>query len=111
MSSAPRLGLAASIADEDSYALTKLYEMQAVIHLASLLPASETGVVLNLVCPGLCKTGLASNTSAENQANVNMMNEAIGRTAEDGSRNLLYAATAGVDSHGKLTADCETKDE
>jgi hypothetical protein len=30
-----------------------------------------------------------------------------GRTAEDGSRNLLYAAVAGKESHGYFLASCE----
>lgn len=93
------------------YTLSKLLEVLAVRHIAALIPATSTGVVLNVVCPGLCKTDIGRNTSTELKAiTANMMNQ-IGRTSEDGSRTLLFAAIAGIYSHGKFTADCEIKDE
>lgn len=97
--------------DKHSYSITKLLEMQAIRHLAPLIPVDRTGVVVNLVCPGLCKTDLTRNAPQEDKDRIAQMNEAIGRTAECGSRNLLYAAQAGPDSHGKLAADCVIKDE
>ncbi|CAG9996342.1 unnamed protein product [Clonostachys byssicola] len=93
------------------YTVSKLLEVLAVRHLAPLLPVSSTGVVLNLVCPGLCKTDIGRNASDDIKAVAGTMMDRIGRTSEDGSRTLLFAATAGKSSHGKFTADCEIKDD
>lgn len=85
--------------------------MLALRHLAPLVPFSRTGVVVNLVCPGLCKTDLGRNGPQEFKDNLAKMHEAFGRTSEQGSRTLLFGAVAGPDSHGKLTADGEIRDE
>jgi NAD(P)-dependent dehydrogenase (short-subunit alcohol dehydrogenase family) len=85
--------------------------MFAVRHLASRLPVSRAGVVINMVCPGLVKTGLSRYSSTEFQQVAAKMREERGRTAEVGSRTLLFAAVAGMESHGKLIADCEIKEE
>ncbi|RSL96103.1 hypothetical protein CEP52_011673 [Fusarium oligoseptatum] len=71
------------------YPLSKLLQIYATRHLASLFPLSETGVVINVLNPGLCKTELNRN--------------ARGRT-------LLHAAVAGTESHGKYVSDCEIKE-
>ncbi|KAK6611509.1 short-chain dehydrogenase [Botrytis cinerea] len=63
-----------------AYPLSKLLEIMAIRHLAGLLPLQQTGVVINL--------------------------EQFGRTAEDGSRTLLYGAIAGEKSHGCFLESC-----
>ncbi|RKK09910.1 hypothetical protein BFJ68_g8828 [Fusarium oxysporum] len=93
------------------YTVSKLLEVLAVRHIASLIPVSSTGVVLNLVCPGLCKTDIGRNATDDVKAVAGTMMDQIGRTSEDGSRTLLFAAIAGKDSHGRFTADCEIKDD
>jgi NAD(P)-dependent dehydrogenase (short-subunit alcohol dehydrogenase family) len=91
-----------------SYPLTKLTESFATRHLArELLPVEKTGVIINLVCPGLCVTKLGRNLSEERMARLRELHVKYGRTAEDGSRTLLHAAVAGVESHGKLLHSCE----
>ncbi|CAH0047341.1 unnamed protein product [Clonostachys solani] len=95
----------------NGYTVSKLLEVLAVRHLAPLIPVSTTGVVINLVCPGLCKTDIGRNASDDIKAVAGTMMDQIGRTSEDGSRTLLFAATAGKNSHGKFTADCEIKDD
>ena len=77
-------------------------------HLArELLPVDKTGVVINLVCPGLCVTSLSRNAPADFVARLKQLQEVMGRTAEDGSRTLLHGVVAGVESHGKLLHSCE----
>ncbi|KAH7363396.1 putative short-chain dehydrogenase/reductase family protein [Plectosphaerella cucumerina] len=93
------------------YTASKLFEMLALRHLAPLIPFSRTGVVVNLICPGLCKTDLGRHGPQEFKDNLKQMHESWGRTAEQGSRTLLFGAVAGPDSHGKLTADGEIRDE
>jgi len=79
----------------------------AVRHLANLIPLPRTGVVVNLVCPGLCKTDLSRNAPPALRENIAVRHTQFGRTAEDGSRTLLHAAVAGKESHGCYLDSCE----
>lgn len=92
------------------YPLSKLWEIIAVRYLATLIPVSHTGVVVNLVSPGLCITDLSRNSPPEFRQKLAMMWEKMGRTAEDGSRTLLHAAVAGRESHGRYLDSCEIAD-
>ncbi|KPM42943.1 hypothetical protein AK830_g3628 [Neonectria ditissima] len=69
------------------------------------------GVVLNLVCPGLCKTELSRNAPLQFREWIAKQHAEFGRTAEDGSRTLLYGAVAGKESHGCLLDSCEIADD
>ncbi|OJJ45905.1 hypothetical protein ASPZODRAFT_133773 [Penicilliopsis zonata CBS 506.65] len=89
------------------YAISKLFETFAVRYLAPRIPVRRTGVIVNLVCPGLCKTDLARNAPPEFQTKLRQMHAQFGRTAEDGSRTLLHAAVAGEETHGCLLHSCE----
>lgn len=91
------------------YPLTKLLEIYAVRQLSSLLPVSETGVVINLVNPGLCVTELVRNVSWKVRLRIIIMRMLVGRTAEVGSRTLLHGAVAGMGSHGKYLSCCQIK--
>ncbi|RDW60301.1 hypothetical protein BP5796_11907 [Coleophoma crateriformis] len=90
-----------------AYPLSKLLEIMTIRHLASLMPVSRTGVVMNLVCPGICKTELSRNAPPAFRENLAIQHEKIGRTAEDGSRTLLYGAVAGKESHGCFLDSCK----
>ena len=78
----------------------------AIRHLATQIPVNHTGVVVNLVCPGLCKTEITRNAPAEVQEGVASQIAQWGRTAEDGSRTLLHAALAGRETHGYFLQSC-----
>lgn len=82
----------------------------AVRQLASLAPVSKKSVIINLGNPGLCKTGLVKNTSRLSRIVAVAMHLFAGRTAEMGSRALLYGIAAGEESHGKYLSDCEIKE-
>jgi NAD(P)-dependent dehydrogenase (short-subunit alcohol dehydrogenase family) len=88
------------------YPLSKLLEIMAVRHLAPLMPVSRTGVVINVVCPGLCKTDLSRNAPPAFREHLAVQHEKYGRTAEDGSRTLLHGAVAGKESHGCFLDSC-----
>jgi len=79
----------------------------AVRHLATQLPVSKTGVVMNLVCPGLCKTSLSRNAPPAFKEALEKKKEMYGRTAEDGSRTLLHGVVAGKESHGCFLDSCK----
>ncbi|RHZ64511.1 hypothetical protein CDV55_106662 [Aspergillus turcosus] len=90
-----------------TYPLSKLLETMALRYLATLIPVDRTGVVVNLVCPGFCKTDLARNAPAQFREDIAKRHAEYGRTAEDGSRTLLHGAVAGKESHGCLLHSCE----
>jgi NAD(P)-dependent dehydrogenase (short-subunit alcohol dehydrogenase family) len=52
------IGLATLTHDQTRYALTKLVEECAIRQFADICPVEHTGVVVNMVAPGLCSTGL-----------------------------------------------------
>ncbi|KAF4637286.1 hypothetical protein G7Y89_g800 [Cudoniella acicularis] len=94
----------------DRYQLSKLMQVFAVRQLAALAPVSRTGVVVNCVNPGLCKTKLSRHGPFHLRmllAGANMM---LRRTVEMGSRTILYAAVAEKESHGCYTSACEMKE-
>ncbi|KAK2728186.1 short-chain dehydrogenase reductase family [Colletotrichum kahawae] len=95
---------------EKRYSVTKLVQILAIRQLATMLPASRTGVVLNLLNPGLCNTGLAKYGRITLRLQVRMFNALIGRTPEMGSRTILHSMFAGAESHGQYVSDCEIKD-
>ncbi|CCF44992.1 short-chain dehydrogenase [Colletotrichum higginsianum] len=92
------------------YAVSKLIQIFAIRQLASLAPVSQTGVVVNLLSPGLCNTGLARHARLLFRIQVRLLNLALGRTPEMGSRTILHALAAGTASHGEYISDCEIKD-
>ena len=87
--------------------MSKVTEVFAVRHLAREVLPVEKGVIINLVCPGLCVTELGRNAPEEFTKHLRHLHSLYGRTAEDGSRTLLHGAVAGVESHGKVLHSCE----
>ncbi|KAJ4998421.1 Short chain dehydrogenase atnD, partial [Colletotrichum sp. SAR 10_66] len=89
------------------YPLSKLMQVYMVRHLAGLLPVSETGVVINVLDPGICATDLARNMPWFFRAYIGVMRVGYGISAEQGSRKLLHGVTAGEASHGAFLAEME----
>jgi len=92
------------------YAVTKALQILTVRELASILPVSDTGVVINVLSPGLCSTELDRNGTFRERLPVLIGRIMMGRTAEAGSRTLLHAAVAGTQSHGAYVSDCQIKE-
>lgn len=82
-------------------------QVYMVRRLAALLPVSETGVVINVLDPGICATELARNMPWFFRAYVGVMRVGYGISAEQGSRKLLHGVTAGKASHGAFLAEME----
>ena len=97
--------------DRIRYALTKLVEECAVRQLAVLCPVERTGVVVNMVAPGLCSTSLGRDARAFTKIMHEMIRAMMARTAEEGSRTILHGLVAGVESHGKLLSGCKIKED
>ncbi|KAK0649900.1 putative short-chain dehydrogenase/reductase family protein [Cercophora newfieldiana] len=89
------------------YPLSKLIETFATRELAALAPVSRTGVIVNIVCPGICITDLDRSAPPEFRNHLAEIRAKIGRTAEDGSRTLLHGVSAGDDTHGLFLHSCE----
>ncbi|KAH7014268.1 uncharacterized protein B0I36DRAFT_389219 [Microdochium trichocladiopsis] len=93
------------------YALSKLLDIQSTRELGTTIaPFSRTGVVINTVCPGLCMSDLARYQTQQFQTHIFGVIDQIGRTSEQGSRNLLYAVTADAQTSGHFlenAADAE----
>ncbi|KAK2811633.1 hypothetical protein FQN50_001975 [Emmonsiellopsis sp. PD_5] len=92
------------------YQTTKLIQLYSVRQLASIHPASDTGVVINYVNPGLCQTELSRNAWFAMWLFIAIMKLLFARTAEEGSRTLLHGVTAGKESHGKFLSECEIRE-
>lgn len=90
------------------YAATKLMQIHLVRQLATTFPVEQTGVIITMVDPGLCKTSLARDTKTLNRAIVSTLRAAMGRTAEEGSRTILHAIVS--EDHGKFLTGCKVKE-
>ncbi|RFU77323.1 short-chain dehydrogenase [Trichoderma arundinaceum] len=93
------------------YVLTKLLEHQAMRELVPLVPVSEHGVIVNIVDPGLCKTGLTKELSIATRLKAWLAKALLGRTPEMGSRTLIHGIAAGEESHGKYLTSCEIQED
>lgn len=63
-------------------------------------PAPE--VIVNVACPGLCKTDLGRNFGLASQIFMVPFQAIFARTAEQGSRTLVSATALGPESHGRF---------
>jgi retinol dehydrogenase 12 len=90
-----------------SYPVSKLLQIFAVRELAGEIANKQPKVVLNMLSPGLCKTALTRNATGMTKVVMAVAKALLARTAEEGSRVLVYAATLGPDSHGLYISDCK----
>ncbi|OTA95459.1 hypothetical protein M434DRAFT_69350 [Hypoxylon sp. CO27-5] len=85
------------------YATSKLMEVFVVREMAARRPIDSYPVIINMVNPGLCKSELVRNGSKFAQI---VANNILGRTTEEGSRNLVYGAGGGSETHGQYLEMC-----
>ncbi|KAA8646570.1 uncharacterized protein ATNIH1004_008003 [Aspergillus tanneri] len=95
---------------DSRYALTKLVEECAVHQFAALCPIERTGVVITMVAPGLCTTGLGRDARTFTKIMHEAVRAMMARTAEIGSRTILHGLLVGEDGHGKLLSGCKVKE-
>ncbi|KAI1097109.1 NAD(P)-binding protein [Jackrogersella minutella] len=94
----------------DRYGLSKLVEEFAVRQLAALCPVERTGVIVTMVAPGLCSTGLGRDATTFTKVMHETVRSVMARTAEVGSRTILHGLVEGKESHGKLLSGCKIKE-
>ncbi|KAK3382586.1 hypothetical protein B0T24DRAFT_602026 [Lasiosphaeria ovina] len=92
------------------YAMSKLIEEAAVRQLAALCPVERTGVVVAMVAPGLCATGLGHQGRTFTKIVQGTLKALMARTAEEGSRTYLHGLVVGAEGHGKLLSGCKIKE-
>ncbi|EEH06832.1 conserved hypothetical protein [Histoplasma capsulatum G186AR] len=95
---------------DSRYALTKLVGECAVRQFAALCPVERTGVVITMVAPGLCSTGLGRDARTFTKIMHEAVRAMMARTAEVGSRTILHGLLVGEDGHGKLLSGCKIKE-
>ncbi|KAH8704875.1 hypothetical protein BGW36DRAFT_366338 [Talaromyces proteolyticus] len=83
----------------ERYGTSKLLEILAVREIAPRI--ANSGVIINLVNPGLCHSALARHSGW----GLWLLKQVFARSTEVGSRTLMAGATAGQDSHGAFMSD------
>ncbi|KAJ3952870.1 Short chain dehydrogenase/reductase dmxR8 [Colletotrichum tropicale] len=83
---------------------SKLLEVFGVRSIAERNPATGCPVTVNMVNPGYCRSELVRELDTWV---VWFLNTFMARSAEYGSRTLVHAGSAGVESHGKYLSDCQ----
>jgi hypothetical protein len=102
--------MTAKLMTRSRYPLTKLVEIYAVRAFANMYPSEKTNVIINMVSPGICSTGLARDTRRFVRAAQGVIRAVTARTAEQGSRTILHALLTEEDSHGKHLSGCKVKE-
>lgn len=90
-----------------SYTLSKLFLLFVTRQLALRSPAADTGVIINVTEPGLCKTGLTKDLSWVTRLVTWISLKFLGRTPEMGSRAVLAGLSLGPECHGSFVSDCQ----
>ncbi|KAI9874855.1 MAG: hypothetical protein M1823_007596, partial [Watsoniomyces obsoletus] len=91
------------------YLLSKLLEHLCFLELCPLASQTAPNVTINLVNPGWCATELSRHKGSSLIERVNAV--ILQRTAQQGSRTLVHAITAGpeTETHGKYLSECVIK--
>lgn len=66
----------------------------------------STGVIVNMINPGLCQSELARNAPLMKHVQIVLLKSLLARSTEVGSRTLVFATTGGSKSHGQYSTDC-----
>lgn len=89
-----------------SYCMVKLMGMAVMQTIAQATKSSASegqgGVIVNAVCPGLCKTQLGRNFGLMSKITGTVFQAIFARSAEEGARSLVSATALGLESQGRL---------
>ncbi|KAL8834892.1 MAG: hypothetical protein Q9176_007257 [Flavoplaca citrina] len=87
---------------ETSKLLQIFYLRALAAHTSTSTNNHNNAIILNIVNPGLCH----SEFNREGRLDLAVMKFFLARTTEVGSRNLVYATTAGEETHGLYISSC-----
>ena len=96
----------ADISCVNRYQTTKLLQVFAFRELAARLATEKPTIVINQISPGLAKTGLTRHATGGIKILMSLFHAVFARTAEEGSRTLVHAATCGPESQGRYFSNC-----
>lgn len=92
---------------DNRYNLSKLLLLYVIIKLASIVDPitndksrDSNSIVVNSLDPCFCKTGLAGELTGGVKAVFKVFEFLFARSAEEGSRLVVAAASAGRETHG-----------
>lgn len=88
-----------------SYCMVKLMGMavmQTIARVSFSAGSGEPYVIVNAVCPGLCKTALGRNFGVVSKITGTVFQAIFARSAEEGSRSLVSATALGPEAQGQL---------
>ena len=92
----------------DRYHSTKMLQIMCNHELAlayTRASGKHPEVIFNAVNPGFCKTALFRNWITPFRQISAVFHSLLGRTPEEGSRTILHAAFAGVETQGRMMMD------
>ncbi|KAK0712052.1 hypothetical protein B0H67DRAFT_305386 [Lasiosphaeris hirsuta] len=81
----------------NQYNLSKLLQLYGAIKLSSIVGSP---IVINSMDPCFCGTHLADRLTGVKKVLIKLLTAAAARTAEEGSRLVVQAASAGPETHG-----------
>lgn len=97
------------LGDEQSADMSKRYELSKLIQILYLrelcAKQAQPRVVINIVNPGLCKSGISRESTCVDYVFA-VIAFLIARSTEVGSRTEVQAASAGMESHGQYLDNC-----
>jgi NAD(P)-dependent dehydrogenase (short-subunit alcohol dehydrogenase family) len=110
--SAPDGAILTTLSDRETYVkyksqqypVSKLIQLLIVRDIAENHPAGKSPVTINILNPGLCHSELAREAGGWGFWLFKLL---VARSTEVGSRTLVHAGAAGVETHGKYLDDCE----
>ncbi|KAK1752918.1 dehydrogenase [Echria macrotheca] len=82
-----------------SYCTVKLL---GLVVMRAIADVAGPDVVVNAVCPGMCKTDLGRDQPWLSRQVMGLAGKFVMRSAEEGGRSLVSATALGVESRGKL---------
>lgn len=77
---------------------------------ASVCSVEKTGVIITMVAPGLCSTGLGRDAGRITKVMHEGIRAMMARSAEEGSRTYLHGLLVGDEGHGRLLSGCKVKE-
>lgn len=95
----------------DRYNVSKLLEILVIRELAPAMTApGKPKVVLNTLTPGFCHSELMRHAMFPLNFLAWLGKLLVARKTEMGSRTLVWAASAGEESHGEYMVDCKPRE-
>ncbi|EXJ87215.1 hypothetical protein A1O3_04174 [Capronia epimyces CBS 606.96] len=90
----------------NQYNLSKLFQLYIIIKLSAIVDPIDADnpnpnpIVINSLDPCFCKTGLSGDLTGAPKVFFSIFRAIFARTAEEGARLVVQAASAGRETHG-----------